>query len=380
MAEHSKTLKLVMQQIQGDLRAMSHVASEHSSYVVFVRDIIGLIRAHGSDLCTIDKFFYQISKEYSPSVQDPQLQVAGMTSYGLRLSEGDVKVVQQVFYFLSNNFKLSLKDDKLREEVQLLQKGMENAGIFSFILGKMLPAIIHAAAIESLAFPMVEAYTEALRVFLTRTVIPRELTESDIPQLLALLRAIAGFMDQLSQTDRQLQAPQIHLITQLLALSNNLWPSVYALSLSGISYGPWQDVMQVLKAMRTGFLRAEPYVADMVDVEDYSLRGEILLSGFGKQGIEPTQLDKDVKSFTNNLVNDVRKIWVTSGTRISIQAPGRGPGFTQTQTSQGVPMPVWEPEVLVNDVYEELRRWNNWWNTVFGEKQTPANVHIPILF
>jgi hypothetical protein len=380
MTEHSKTLKLVMQQIQGDLRAMSHVASEHSSYVVFVRDIIGLIRAHGSDLCTIDKFFYQISKEYSPSVQDPQLQVAGMTSYGLRLSEGDVKVAQQVFYFLSNNFKLSLKDDKLREEVQLLQKGMENPGIFSFILGKMLPAITHAAAIESLAFPMVEAYTEALRVFLTRAVIPRELAESDMPQLLALLRAIAGFMDQLSQTDRQLQAPQIHLITQLLALSNILWRPVYALSLSGTSCGPWQDIVQVLRAMRTGFSRAEPYVADMVDVEDYSLRAEILLSGFGKQGIEPTALDKDVKSFTNNLVNDVRKIWVTSGTRISIQAPGRGHGFTQTQTSQGVPMPVWEPGVLVSDVYEELRRWNNWWNTVFGERQTSANVHIPILF
>ncbi|KAM0201675.1 hypothetical protein ACHAPI_001724 [Fusarium lateritium] len=373
MAEHSKTLKLVMQQIQGDLRAMSQVASEHSSYVVFVRDIIGLIRAHGSDLCTIDKYFYQIGKEYSPSVQDPQLQVAGMTSYGLRLSEGDVKVVQQVFYFLSNNFKLSLKDDKLREEVQLLRRGMENPGIFSFILGKMLPAIIHAATIESLAFPMVEAYTEALRVFLTRAVIPRELAESEMPHLLAILRAIAGFMDQLRQTDRQLQAPQIHLTTQLLALLNNLWPSIYALSLSGTSCGPWQDIVQVLRAMRTGFLRAEPYVADMVDVEDYSLRAEILLSGFGKQGIEPAQLDKDVKSFTHNLVNDVRKIWVTSGTRISIQAPGRGPGFTQTQTSQGVPMPVWEPMVLVNDVYEELRRWNDWWNTVFGERQTPVN-------
>ncbi|CAJ0550468.1 Ff.00g103980.m01.CDS01 [Fusarium sp. VM40] len=346
MAEHSKTLKLAMQQIQDDLRAMSGIASEHSSYVVFVRDIIGLIRAHGSDLCTIDKYFYQISKEYSPSIQDPQLQVAGMTSYGLRLSEGDVKIVQQVFYFLSNNFKLSLKENKLREEVQLLQKGIENPGIFSFILGKMLPAIVHAAAIESLAFPMVEAYTEALRIFLTRAVIPRELAESDMPQLLALLRAIACFMDQLSQTDGQLQAPQIHLITQLLALSNNIWPSVYALSLSGTSCGPWQDIVQVLRAMRTGFLRAEPYVADMTDVEDYSLRAEILLSGFGKQGIGPTQLDKDVEGFTNNLVNDVRKIWVTSGTRISIQAPGRGPGFTQTQTSQGVPMPVWEPEVL----------------------------------
>nr|RBQ95015.1 hypothetical protein FVER53263_11346 [Fusarium verticillioides] len=198
MSEHSKTLKLVMQQMIVDLRTMSHDASEHSSYVFFVRDVIALIRAHGSDICAVDKYFYQISKEYSPSIQDPQLQVAGMMSYGLRLSEGDTKVIHQVFFFLSNNFKIALKDNKLQDEVELLCRGMENPGILSFILNKMLPAIVKTATVESSVFPMVEVYAGALRVFFTRDVISRELTESELPYVVVLLRAIVNFFDQLT--------------------------------------------------------------------------------------------------------------------------------------------------------------------------------------
>ncbi|KAF5001455.1 hypothetical protein FGRMN_1051 [Fusarium graminum] len=380
VAEHSQTLQLVMQQIQRDLRTVSHVSLEHSGYVGFVREIIGLIRAHGPEICTVDKYFYQISKEYSPSIQDPQLQVAGMTSYGLRLSEGDDKVIQQVFYFLSNNFKLSLKDDKLREEVGLLRKGMENPGIFCFILGKMLPAIIRAAVIESFAFPLVETYTEALRVFLTRAVVPHELAACNMPQVLVLLHAIVSFMDQLSQTSGQLESHKIHLITQLLSLSNNLWPSLYAISLSRTSCGTWQDIVHVLRVMRNGFSRAEPYVSDMIDFEDHSLRAENFLSGFGKQGIEAPQVDKDVKNFTNHLVDDVRKVWVVSAMRISIQTPGRGQGFSQTQSGQGVPKPTWDPEALIHEIYEELRGWNHWWNKVFGTKPTLNKAQIPVLF
>ncbi|KAF4449305.1 Protein mms22 [Fusarium austroafricanum] len=348
MSEHSKTLKLVMQQIIGDLRTMSHDPSEHSSYVAFVRDIIALIRAHGSDICTIDKYFYQISKEYSPSIQDPQLQVAGMMSYGLRLNEGDTKVIHQVFFFLCNNFKISLKDDKLRDEVELLCRGMENTGILLFILGKMLPAIIRAAAVESSAFPMVDVYVEALRTFLTRDVIPRELAENELLHILVLLRAVAGFFDQLSRIDGQLQAEQVHLVTQLLSLLNSLWLPLYGLSLSGISCGPWADTVQLLKDVRGGFSRAEPYISDIIDVEDYSVRAEILLYGFRKEGRAPLQIDNAVKNFTDNLINDVRKIWVKSGTRITIQAPGRGPGFTQTQSGQGTPVPLWDPDIQGN--------------------------------
>lgn len=378
--EHSKTLKLVMEQIQRDLQTICHDASEHPSYVSFVQDIIALIRAYGSDIRSIDTFFYQISKEYSPSVQDPQLQVAGMMSYGLKLSEGDNMVIHQVFYFLCNSFKLSLKDNKLRDAVQLLHKGMNYQGIFSFILGKMLPAIVRAAGAESYAFAMIEVYAEALRTFMTQDVLVWEWSESDLPHLHALFRAIVYFLEQFAQTAGPLQLEQVHLITQVLHLSNILWPSVYETSLCAVSQGPWMDIVQTLGSMQTGIDRAEAYVADMVDVEDYSLRSEILLSGFRRRRAAALQIENDIKTFTDNIVNDIRKLWITSGSSITIQAPGRGPGLTQTQSGQGTPAPVWEPRMLANNLYDELRTWNQWWNMAFDKRQAPIKMDISVLF
>ncbi|RGP66452.1 hypothetical protein FLONG3_8889 [Fusarium longipes] len=344
--EHSKTLKLVMEQMQSDLHVICYDASEHPDYVAFVRDIIALIRAHGSDICKIDPYFYQISREYSPSIQDPQLQVAAMKSYGIKLSEGDKGVVQQVFYFLCNSFKLSLKENKLSEEVQLLHRGMANPGILSFILSKMLPAIVRAAGIESYAFAMIEVYAEALRIFMDHDVCHREWAESDLQHLLILFRAVVNFLVQLSQTDGPLQAEHVHLITEVLYLSNILWPSLYGLSLSGISHGRWSDIVQVLGSIRTGLDRAEPYVADMVDVEDYSLRSEIILSGFRRPGAATLEIENDVRNFMGNIIDDIRKHWDTLGPNITIQAPGRGHGSTQTQSGQGTPAPVWESKTL----------------------------------
>ncbi|KAI1070675.1 hypothetical protein LB507_006995 [Fusarium sp. FIESC RH6] len=378
MAEHSRTLKLVMEQIQRDLHTMCSDVSEHPSYVAFVRNIIALIRAHGSEICKIDAYFYQITKEYSPSVQDPQLQVAGMMSYGLRLTEGDNKAVHEVFYFLCNNFKLSLKENKLRDAVLLLHKGMENRGILSFILGKMLPAIVRATGAENYAFAMIEVYAEALRNFMVRDVIPREWTEEDVPSLLALFRAIVDFLKQLSQTDGSFHAQQVHSITQVLYLSNILWPSLRGLSLSKMSHESWSDVAQALKAMRTGLVRAEAHVADMIEMEDYSLAAEMLLSGFRSQGPTPHPTGRDMKTFTDNIINDIRRLWVTSGPSITIQAPGRG--LTQTQSGQGTPAPVWEPESLVSDLYNELRVWNQWWIEVFGKEPRITTTPIPVLF
>ena len=378
MAEHSKTLKLVMEQIQRDLHTMCSDVSEHPSYVAFVRNIIALIRAHGSEICKIDAYFYQITKEYSPSVQDPQLQVAGMMSYGLRLTEGDNKAVHEVFYFLCNNFKLSLKENKLRDAVLLLHKGMENQGILSFILGKMLPAIVRAAGTENYAFAMIEVYAEALRNFIVRDVIPREWAEEDVPSLLALFRAIVDFLKQLSQTDGSFHAQQVHSIIQVLYLSNILWPSLRVLSLSKMSHESWSDVTQALKAMRTGLVRAEAHVADMIEMEDYSLAAEMLLSGFRSQGPTPHPTGRDMKTFTDNIINDIRRLWVTSGPSITIQAPGRG--LTQTQSGQGTPAPVWEPESLVSDLYNELRVWNQWWIEVFGKEPRITTTPIPVLF
>jgi hypothetical protein len=118
----------------------------------------------------------------------------------------------------------------------------------------------------------------------------------------------------------------------------------------------------------------------MVDLEDYSVRAETLLSGFRQQGMAPPQIGDGVRSFTDNLINDVRKIWVNTGTRITIQAPGRGPGFTQAQSNQGTPVPIWNAAVLVTVLYGELRTWNHWWNKVFGKEPEQVDVIEPVLF
>ncbi|KAM0420721.1 hypothetical protein ACHAPT_011503 [Fusarium lateritium] len=379
LSEHSKTLKSVMQRIKGDLRTVAQDASEHHDYVVFTRDIISLIRAHGSDICTVDDFFYQISKEYSPSVQDPQLQVAGMMSYGLRLGEGDTKVIHQLFFFLFNNFKMSLINDKLRDEVVLLRKGMENPGILSFILGKMLPAMIQAAVAESSAYPMIDVYVEAVRVLLTQNALPRQLTEADAPYLLVTLQAFVGCLYQLGQMGGSLEAERMHLIAQLLSMSNYIWPSLQGLALSQATCESWKDITQLLKEAGRGLVRAESYMLEMMELEDYSLDAGLLLSGFRRHATAPLQVDDHAKSFADNIVNDVRRNWVTIGTKITIQAPGKGRGFPSTQSGQGTPGPVWQMGVLVKDLYERSRTWNYWWDEVFGEGLMHAKSYTSVL-
>ncbi|KAM5382810.1 hypothetical protein ACJZ2D_002201 [Fusarium nematophilum] len=377
-SEHSKTLTLVMQQIKGDLRTVAQNTTEHPGYVDFVRDIIALIRAHGSEICTVDDFFYQINKEYSPSVQDPQLQVAGMMSYGLRLSEGDTKVVHQLFFFLFNHFKMSLINDKLRDGVTLLRKGMENPGILSFILGKMLPAIIQAAVTESSVFPMVDVYSEALRITWSQSVVPRELTEDDTPPLLVMMRAFVRCLDEFGQRDGFLAADQVHLVAQLLSMSNKLWPSLHGLALSQTSFSPWKEMTQILKDARNGFLRAESYLSDLVELEDYSVDAGLLLSGFRSHSMMPSQVDNNIKDFKDSIINDVRRNWVTNGTRITAQAPGRGQ--SSTQSGQGTPSPLWNAEELVKDLHEQVRAWNYWWNEVFGGEGNCIKSYPSVLF
>ncbi|KAJ4324757.1 hypothetical protein N0V84_003739 [Fusarium piperis] len=305
LSEHSKTLKSVMQRVKGDLRTMTQDASEHHDYVVFIRDIISLIRAHGSEICTVDDFFYQISKEYSPSVQDPQLQVAGMMSYGLRLGEGDPRVIHQLFFFLFNNFKMSLINDKLRDEVVLLRKGMENPSIMWFILGKMVPAMIQAAVAESSAYPMIDVYVEALRVLLTQNALPHVLAEDDTPHLLVTLQAFVGCLNQLGQNSGPLEAERVHLIAQLLSMSNYIWPSLRGLALSRATCESWKDITLLLKEARSGFSRAVSYISETMELEDYSLDAGLLLSGFRRLGMRAPQVDGHAKSFADNIINDV---------------------------------------------------------------------------
>ncbi|EHK45546.1 hypothetical protein TRIATDRAFT_283213, partial [Trichoderma atroviride IMI 206040] len=123
-----KILELAMRLMQHDLSVMYTDASQHQNYVVFVQGIISSIRAHGSGLCMVDSFFLQVSKEYSPPIQDPHLQIASMLSYGILIEEGEeAGAAKQLFFLLLSNFKHALANGNPTNDARMLQKGMKDA-------------------------------------------------------------------------------------------------------------------------------------------------------------------------------------------------------------------------------------------------------------
>lgn len=358
IAEHSKSLKQVMDQIQRDLGAMSQRTSGHHEYVVFVRDIISLIRAHGSDFCTVDDFFYQISKEYSPSAQDPQLQVAGMVSYGVRLGEGDTRVAHQLFFFLFNNFKVAMASGKLEGDVDMLRKGMKTPGILDFVLGKMLPAIIRASFIDSSVFPILDVYVEALWLLLTENLVGHEICVDDIPHLAVTARAIVEGMCNMYRKQDPLSGEQAHVIRQLVVIVNLLWPSINILHMLRPQSSEWSDLSNSLDSLKEFAGRAETYIHSLLEINDYSMKSDLLFAGLRRSGMSRPHFDNYVKSFTDNIVQDVTKNWIVGRDKLTIQTPGKARGLPSTQ--QGVNVPVWEMEDIMQDLHVRIRECR-WW-------------------
>ncbi|KAI5457260.1 Mus7/MMS22 family-domain-containing protein [Mariannaea sp. PMI_226] len=380
LPELTKTLKATMQQIKRDLRAVCQDAMEHPDYVIFIRDIISLIRAHGSDLCTVDDFFYQISKEYSPSVQDPQLQVAGMLSYGLRLSEGDKKVAPRLFFFLFNNFKTSLINDKLHEALKMLHGGMKNPAVFTFILSKMFPAIIHASFRDSGAFPLLEVYVQALRILLTRNVIPHELTQGDLPSLSVILEAVVKALHRLQERNESWPQERFDVLRQTLSMMNLLWPSFRILSSCEPTPQAWKDICRALECVKDGIRSAGDYIGRTLErrIQDDD---RLMLPSLVRQApADLANTDSDVNTFADNIVKDVRSNWVFSEDKVTIQAPGATRGISSTQSGKGVDRPTWTPQSLMEELYKEVKDWNAWYARVLEVAPVSSQNCISFLF
>ncbi|POR37802.1 Protein mms22 [Tolypocladium paradoxum] len=361
--EYSKTLKLVMELIKGDLKTVSHDASSHHGYVTFVQDIISLIKTHG--ICAVDNFFYQISKEYSPSAQDPQLRVAGLISYGLRLKEDDDKSGhgQQLFHLLFNNVKFSMINDKLRGEVGLLRKGMKNQGIIDFVLGKMLPAIIRASLKNSSGFPLMDVYAEALRLLFTRKTVAYELSDGDLPQVAASLHAAIAGMDSLGRSSILLSDAQLHMVRQVMGVLNLLWPSLYTLSASGTSSPAWAEISKTLERIQGFASTAETYLRGLVATGDSLVQPGQLFAGISRPQARAVRVDPDVNIFTENIVQDIAKNWSVTAHRITIQTPESNRGAPSTP---GLAIPAWDMSNMLKDLHDRTREWCWWWQKVYG--------------
>ena len=365
-AEHSKALKLVMEQMKEDLKATSSQPVTHVAYVAFIRRIISLIRTHGSEICTLDNFYYQISKDYSPSIEDPQLQVAAMVSYGLRLREGDTKVVQQVFFFLFNNFKMALISDSLKEEKKMLRKGMsQDRGITQFIIGKMIPAIIDATAGKEIAYPLLDLYVQAIRNRLKQSATTYNLSEADLPGVMAIVRAILNRVDGWAAEQVPTTAARLHALGSIFAAFNLLWPSLYEYSLNeNVSLGPWRDITELIRKLSQYVISSRDALGQGGFWSPQMQFGEIFAAVAAETAPNRSLADGDIRGFADNIKQDIDRNWYELDGRISIEMPGKP---RDRSALQGVSQPRWDAAALVEGARAQLTEWLRWKKKLDGE-------------
>ncbi|VUC34516.1 unnamed protein product [Clonostachys rosea] len=378
--EHGKVLKRIMLLMRNDLKILLRDTNEHHMYMGFVREAIALIKTHASDFCTIDDFFYQVNQEYSPPQQDPQLQVATLVSYGIRLADGDTKVEHPLFFFLLNQLKLAVMDDGIHEEAILLCSGMQTNGLLGFILGKMFPAIIEVSRSESVAaLPMVDIYTHAFQLLLEEDggqgqLLTSQYTEELQIVLRYMIQSIHGLGPAWPSSE------ELHLVRQYLAFMNLLWPSLYAINLS-----PKMSVTLEAHGIRDLLRRGQEWTS----VVEAQLRCA-LENGRGAWGIDSlfpsterrlevdgsNQSQVGIARLAESIITDVRKNWITLGDRLTIQAPGQRRATQSTQAGHGIQKPQWDQGDLVVDLFERLQEWNYWWERAFGMGPTGEKNRI----
>ncbi|KAF4587600.1 Protein mms22 [Ophiocordyceps camponoti-floridani] len=359
VAERSRVLKQVMEQIKNDLTTLSASgAAGHSSYILFVQEIMSLIKTHGSDFCTVDGFFLHFSKAYSPSARDPALRLAGLISYGLQLEEGDGRIVQPLFYLLLNNVKFAIGSNKMNEEVAMLRGGMRNAGILDFILGRMVPVVIRCCYRNSTAFPMLDVYAQALRMVLTAKTAPQELDENNLAHFNRIMGATVEGMANMARSSSPLTVPQLHVVRQSMALLNLLWPTLYAVRVSGT--GTMRgDMFESLRYLRYfASLRRTTLAVSRSGIVPAS---EIFAGVINRQPLELAfGIEADI--FTDTLTRDVDKNWLyRGGASMSIQLAGN-----RTRSEVRIQTEQWDARSVVKDLESRMREWAWWWHKTGG--------------
>lgn len=361
--EFAKAIRAVMDQMKQDLKSMALDSVGHRDYILFVRSIIPLIKTN--DFCPVDAFFYEISREYSPSAQDPRLQSAAILSYGLKLEDEDTRAVPGLFYFLYPNFKIALANGKLEEERAILEEGMGNPHVFSFMLSRMLPAIIRAAVRVPDAWLLLEVYVGAVERLLSAACIHREIGKESMNDLLALLEFATAGVQYLQGLDVADFKPE-HLctLTQMTKLLNLLGPSLSAfLCLDANSSSPTGEALNKKMDAFTDFTRAaNEHLSEVFDTYEkdnaVQLNSRRLFEGT-RHRHPGASLDRTehINGFAKHMIEDIQKSWVSTGTTISVRGPARAP-VSSTQSGQGTKVPVWDVRRLAVALHKQVKEWN----------------------
>ncbi|KAL7921606.1 Mus7/MMS22 family domain-containing protein [Trichoderma austrokoningii] len=354
-----KILELAMRLMQHDLGVMYTDGSQHQKYVVFVQGIVSSIRAHGSGLCMVNNFFLQVSKEYSPPIQDPHLQIASMLSYGILIEEGEeARGSKQLFFLLLSNFKHALANGKPTDDARMLRKGMKHKSILAFVLGKMLPAIIRVSFTLSSCFPLLDSYVTALRLLLMGRVLSQQLDECDLSHVSVTVQAIVEGMKRMRLSGEVLSGPRIHILGQAMNILNLLWPSLLIANAQW-PYNTWlANIACTLLDIASFTEVAQLYLCDIVEMGNDSLDADLLFEGLEVK--HPLTFDANVDYFTNYIKDDISRNWTISSTRILIQVPQKPKGQSQ-QDGNGMEIPNWVEKDIILEVYNEIQEWNSWW-------------------
>ncbi|KAK0385586.1 hypothetical protein NLU13_6764 [Sarocladium strictum] len=375
LIEYAQTLKAVMEQMATDLRTISQDPTEHPAYVSFVRGIISLIRSHGADICAVDDFFYQISRDYSPPAEDPQLQIAGMIAYELKLNEAGAR--QQLFFFMFNSFKLAMDKDQLGEHVGLISSGIKRPAIRQFMLGKLLPAALLAAWQQHPAHILVDLCMAAFDVLLQGSILSTELTTDDLDPLLTTIAAIATGFRQLSAVPIN---TEVHLINRAVSFMNLVWPSLMMLKIKRLAPAQLDAVQHAL----SGFLSCFQIVRRHLEVSNgYPVWETSNLVGASlRQTVLPdASNDPDIASFRDNIIMDVQRNWNVGERRIGIKTPAKSRGTqSSTQAGQGVEVPDQDVTKLYSEMRFILAIWIDSYEELFEEGVLDKEVNVASLY
>ncbi|KAI0137171.1 Mus7/MMS22 family-domain-containing protein [Xylariales sp. AK1849] len=365
-ADFAKTIRAVMDQMKQDLKAIVADTTAHALYIQFVRAIVPLIKTN--DLCPVDTFFYQISSEYSPSAQDPRLQTAAILSYGLRLEDEDTRAVPGLFYFLYPNFKIALANGKLAEERAILEEGMRNQHVFSFMISRMLPAIIGTTVRASEAWILLEIYVGSVERLLTAACVHREIGEGSMNDLLALLKFVIASTQQIQGFDvTDIKPEHLYALIQMTKVMNLFGPS-----LSAFLCMPTNSKSAIGAALAkainsfTDFTRsATEYLSEAFDESSNNDSNPVqlnpyrLFNGIRYQHRDPSlERNEHINGFAKHMIDDIQKTWVTTGSTISVRGPARAPA-SSTQSGQGTAVPVWNIRHLAAELHGQVNEWNH---------------------
>ncbi|KAK1968987.1 Mus7/MMS22 family protein [Colletotrichum sublineola] len=362
-AEFQKVLNTVMDQMRVDVQTMAANSSEHPSYVRFVRGIISLIKAYGTDFCPVQKFFLEVSKEYSPPMQDPQLQAALIQSYGFKLAEGDPRVPSTLFHFFLNNFKGALQRDRLPHEVLLLKGALKHDAIMSFILGKMLPAVLHATLSSHEAYAILDVLCDALGLALMGPTVARRVSEDSFACIPALITTTLAWATAVKGTALCLE--HIHVLRRITWLLNAFQPSIESFSLMPTAVRSWDGVIDKLQWFSVLAEGAHEYLGVELDKGDVPFVTPSRLFHLLRAHNEDFRVqDTTVLTWSEHIGNDISRNWITTGPFLTVSGINRG--TPSTQSGQGSLRPQWTMQELTASLYDQLRIWHEWWIRVKG--------------